>query len=293
MRRSVRDAIVGFTVIGGIVGFAAMAMWMRGIRLGSGHWTVTASFSDAGGLAERSPVTYRGILVGSVRSVKVTPEAVVAELEINKGDLRLALPVTATVASGSLIGGDAQVALVSRGTPLPDDAPRPKDADCLTSRQLCDGGSIRGQEAPSLATVTESVQQLLSQAMDAKLVPNLASSTQQFQLTAQEIEALVKQLQLEIARAQPMIENLNAATANALEASAHVNNIVAALDNPKTINELRQTAANAAQLSAKIDAVGGDVAKLTADPAFMDGLRNVTIGLGALFAEVYPSTVAK
>ena len=50
-----------------------------------------------------------------------------------------------------------------------------------------------------------------------------------------------------------MIENLNVATANALEASAHVNNIVAALDNPKTINELRQTAANAAQLSAKIE----------------------------------------
>ena len=40
MRRSVRDAIVGFTVIGGIVGFAATAMWMRGIRLGSTHWTV-------------------------------------------------------------------------------------------------------------------------------------------------------------------------------------------------------------------------------------------------------------
>ena len=94
MRRSVRDAIVGFTVIGGIVGFAATAMWMRGVRLGSSHWTVTASFSDAGGLAERSPVTYRGILVGSVRSVKVTPQAVVAELEINKGDLKLSLPVT-------------------------------------------------------------------------------------------------------------------------------------------------------------------------------------------------------
>jgi len=25
----------------------------------------------------------------------------------------------------------------------------------------------------------------------------------------------------------------------------------------------------------------------------MDGLRNVTIGLGALFAEAYPTTVAK
>ena len=87
MRRSVRDAIVGFTVIGGIVGFASTALWLRGLRLGAGHWSLTARFNDAAGLAERSPVTYRGILVGSVRSIEVTPEAVVAELEINQADL--------------------------------------------------------------------------------------------------------------------------------------------------------------------------------------------------------------
>ena len=103
----------------------------------------------------------------------------------------------------------------------------------------------------------------------------------------------MEQLRVEIARAQPMIENLNAATANAVQASVHVNNIVAALDNPKTLNELRQTAANAAELTAKIDAVGGDVANLTADPAFMAGLRNVTIGLGELFAEVYPAETSE
>jgi hypothetical protein len=34
MRRSVRDAIVGFTVLGGLVGFAATGMWMRGHSLG-------------------------------------------------------------------------------------------------------------------------------------------------------------------------------------------------------------------------------------------------------------------
>lgn len=117
MRRSVRDAIVGFTVIGGIIGFASTALWLRGVRLGSSHWILTARFNDAAGLAERSPVTYRGILVGSVRSIAVTPEAVVAELEIDNGDLLLSLPVTATVGSSSLLGGSAQVALVSSGGP--------------------------------------------------------------------------------------------------------------------------------------------------------------------------------
>ena len=37
-----------------------------------------------------------------------------------------------------------------------------------------------------------------------------------------------------------------------------------------------------------IRAVESGVAQLTADPAFMRALRNVTIGLGEVFAEVYP-----
>ena len=92
MRRSFRYAIFGFTLIGGSIGFASTALWLRGVRLGASHWSLPARFNDAAGLAERSPVTYRGILVGSVRSIAVTPEAVVAELEINQADLRHRCP---------------------------------------------------------------------------------------------------------------------------------------------------------------------------------------------------------
>ena len=264
-----------------------------GVRLGSSHWTLTARFSDAAGLAERSPVTYRGILVGSVRSIAVTPEAVVAELEIDKGDLRLPLPVTATVASGSLLGGDAQVSLVSRGTPLPKDAPLPRAADCSADQQLCDGSTVEGREAASLTTVTDTLQELLAQAQKERVIPHVASSLEQIDATAKEFELLTVQLQDELAKAAPVIRNLEAATANAVAATAHVNNIAASLDNPQTLNELKQTAANAARLTAKIDAVGGDVARLTADPEFMKGVRNLTIGLGELFGEIYPAQTAQ
>lgn len=282
MRRSVRDAIVGFTVIGGIIGFASTALWLRGIRLGSSQWTLTARFNDAAGLAERSPVTFRGIVVGSVRSIVVTPEAVVAELTIIKGDLRLPLPVSATVGAGSLLGGDAQVALVSRGIPLPQDAPLPRGADCQPSLQLCDGGTVVGREAPSLSTVTTTMQELLAQVRDERVIPNVANSLEQIKATTKEFEALTVQLQHELAKAAPVIRNLEAAT-------AHVSNIASSLDNPQTVSELKQTAANAAQLTAKIDAVGGDVARLTSDPEFMKGVRNLTIGLGELFSEIYPA----
>ena len=286
MRRSVRDAIVGFTVIGGIIGFASTALWLRGVRLGASHWTLTARFDDAAGLAERSPVTYRGILIGAVRSIEVTPEAVVAELEINKGDLRLSRPVTVTVGAGSLLGGDAKVALVSRGEPLPQDAPLPRGVDCQPTRQLCNGGAVVGREAPSLSTVTATMQELLAQVQDERVIPNVAASLEQIEATTKEFEALTAQLQDELAKAAPVIRNLEAAT-------AHVNNIAASLDNPQTVSELKQTAANAAQLTAKIDAVGGDVAQLTGDPEFMKGVRNLTIGLGELFGEIYPAQTAR
>ena len=286
MRRSVRDAIVGFTLIGGIIGFASTVLWLRGVRLGASHWMLTARFNDAAGLAERSPVTYRGILVGSVRSIAVTTEAVVAELEINQADLRLPLPVTATVESSSLLGGSARVALISAGRPLGKDAPLPRAAGCRADRQLCDGSSIEGREAASLSTVTETLQDLLAQAQQERVIPHAAESLEQIDATAKEFEALTVQLQDELVKAAPVIRNLELAM-------AHLNNIVASLDNPQTLSELQQTAANAAQLTATIDAVGGDVAQLTGDPEFMKGVRNLTIGLGELFGEIYPAQAAQ
>ena len=289
MRRSVRDAIVGFTVIGGVVAFVSTMSWMRGIRLGAGDWALTASFADASGLAVRSPVTYRGILVGSVKAIRVTPTSVVADLEINNAELRLPLPVTAMVASGSLLGGDAQVSLMSTGAPLGDRSADPTSSDCQPTLQLCHQASVEGVGAPSLGSVTDSLQVLLSEAKEARLVTSLAKSTQQIDETAREIEVLTVKLQKELTKVEPVLRNLEAATVNAVDASQHVTNIVAALDNPQTINDLQQTATNAVELTAKIDAVGGDVAKLTSDPEFIKGLRQVTIGLGELFGEIYPA----
>ena len=285
MRRSVRDAIVGFTVVGGIVGFAATALWLRGISLGASHWSLTARFNDAAGLAERSPVTYRGILVGSVRSIAVTPEAVVAELDINNGDLRLPLPITARVGAGSMLGGDAQVALVSQGTPLPKDAPLPGGADCQPRLQLCNGGTVTGSEVASISTVTAGMQEFLDQLQDERVIAKASESFEGIYATTKEFEDLTLQLQDQLAKVAPVIRNLESVT-------AHLNNIVASLDNPQTLSDLKQTVANAAQLTATIEAVGGDVAQLTGDPEFMKGVRNLTIGLGELFGEIYPAQTA-
>jgi phospholipid/cholesterol/gamma-HCH transport system substrate-binding protein len=289
MRRSVREGIVGFSVIAAVVAFAGTMLWLRGERVLSKTWSVTADFQDAGGLAVRSPVTYRGIMVGNVRDIKVTPQAVKVTIEITQDDLQLTLPVQATVASASLLGGDSQVALSSLGPPLKKNAPMPKSERCKGQGVLCEGAMIQGSEAPSIATITDSFQELLNQAKTEQLVPKLVGSTQQFDETLRDIELLATQLREDLARAAPTISNLNEATAQAASASRHINKVVSAFNTPTTITDLKQTVSNARSLTATFDEVGGDVEKLTADPQFMAAVRSVTIGLGHFFHELYPA----
>ena len=303
MRRSVREALVGFSLVGAIAGFAGTMLWLKGVRLGSETWTVTADFANAGGLAVRSPVTFRGIMVGTVRSVDVTPMTVKATLEINADDLKLPLPVKASVSSASLLGGDSQVELVTTGAPLPKNAPTPKSGRCRNSGILCNGATVPGESAASLSTVTATLEQLLNEAQKANLIPELVASTKQFGITSQDaskflntadlaaenVDELVHQLRAEVARAKPTIENLNRATAEAADAAAHINNLAGAIDNPETVSDLKQTVTNARDLTARIDQVGGDIEQLTDDPRFMKGLRSLMIGLGTLFEEVYPA----
>jgi len=99
-------------------------------------------------------------------------------------------------------------------------------------------------------------------------------------------QGLVGDLRTSVRNVQPTINNLNNST-------AHILNFTKALDNPKTISELKGTIANMEELTATIDRVGGDIEKLTSDKRFMQGLRSVSIGLGAFFDELYPAKTAE
>ncbi len=306
MRRSVREALVGFSLLAAISGGFGLWLWLRGVSIGRSTWTVTASFADASGLAERSPVSYRGVLVGSVRSVKITNRAVLAELEITDPSLRLARPVVAQVGTSSLLGGDAQVALLSSGPPLPESLPGPRDRGCDSRRMLCQNGQVPGVATASLQTVTDTVQKLLDQADRDKLVEKMVAATASFEATAREAEKLSKEGQVFVAEANrlvgtlnrsagkidPILSNANRASVDVAQASRHIRNLSAALDNPRTVADLQATLTNAKQLTDRWSAVGGDVRKLTDDPRFMDGIRSVSVGLGRFFEELYPAQTA-
>lgn len=289
MRRSVREAIVGFSLLAAAASVVGLSYWLRGMNFSRDTWVLHARFTQADGLAARSPVVFRGVLVGNVRSVRVTPEAVLADLEISNRDLRLSRPVVAEIGEASLLGGEAQVTLIASGPPLPPGSPAPASAGCRASEMLCNGSQINGVTGATLESVTALMQKLLQEGDKAQLVNKFATLATSFDKTSRDASAfmkdgqdLVKELETSVRRAQPTIDNLNATT-------AHARRLLAALDNPKTVGELQNTVVNAEKLTARWEAVGGDVNKLSSDPRFMDGVRSVAIGLGKFFEELYPA----
>jgi len=304
MRRSVREALVGFSLLAGIAGGLGFWLWLKGISLQRNVWTIEAHFADAAGLADRSAVLFRGVQVGNVRSIRVSGQTVAARLEISDPQLRLPRPVVARIASSSLLGGDAVVSLLSSGGPLPS-GPGPRDPACDEKRQVCDGGKVAGVAAPTLESVTETVQRLLSQADRERLVPQMAGATRAFERSAGEAEKLsrdgqvfvkdaqrlVSELNASVRKADPILANLNKASAEAAAATRHARSVAARIDNPKLTQDLQATLTNARKLTDRWSAVGGDVNKLTSDPKFMDGVRSVSVGLGKFFEELYPAKV--
>ena len=76
MRRSFRDAIVGFSLLGGVIIFSGLILWIKGLRVSSNTWSFKANLDDASGLSIGTPVKFRGIHVGSVKDISFTPNNV-------------------------------------------------------------------------------------------------------------------------------------------------------------------------------------------------------------------------
>ena len=306
MRRSVREALVGFTVLAAIASGLGLWFWLKGVSLARGNWTILASFPDAAGLAKRSPVAYRGVLVGRVRSIRVSGEEVLAELEITDPSLHLARPVVARVGAGSLLGGDAMVSLLSGASPSAGgslrNAPGPLAAGCDNARLVCDRGRVSGVAAPTLDTVTATVQKMLDQADRQGLIQRMVLATDAFDRTADETrklsiqgqrfvgdaQQLVKGLNGVVGNSAPIVHNLTAASSEVNQASRSVKRLAGQLDNAATVRDLQATLANARQLTQRWESVGGDVQKLTGDPSFLAGMRSVSVGLGKFFDDLYP-----
>ena len=280
MRRSIRDAIIGFSLLGGIGIFAGSILWIRGVKINSNSWQVNVNFEDASGLAEMSPVTYRGIIIGSIKKIIFKTNYVQTKVQINDGDLILRKPVTAKIVTSSVLGGDAQLSFSSIGKTSEKSNSKPTSKNCNSKLILCNDDFIKGEKLTSISSITESFDKVLQQADQEKIVDSMAMSMKQFDQTQANLDELVELTKSEIIRAQPIITELT-------EAASHLNNILATIDNPETLKDIKEVAVSTNAITKRLNRLGGKLEETMKDRELMQALRKITIGLSKLFNELY------
>ena len=281
MRRSLRDSIVGFSLLGGFLIFTFFTFWLRGVRLSSKNWHLFAEFNNASGLSKKSPVTYRGILVGSIEEILFTNESIKAKIVLNNPDIILTRPVFAEVVTNSFLGGDVQVALETSENKIPEDIAKPTSEKCDAKIIICEGDTIIGKELSSLSNITNRISQILKESNQENLIENIIKSIDQFDKTQENLDELIYLSKQEILRVEPLIKEMRIAI-------NHLNNILSTIDNKETLNDIKLTISAARSISSKIDELSDDFEKLIQDEELTKSIRDLTIGLSKFFNEVYP-----
>ncbi len=281
MRRSLRDSIVGFSLAGGLVIFISFSFWLRGIKLSSKDWFIFANFNNASGLSKKSPVTYRGIIVGSIEDLIFTNESIKAKIVINNPDIILAKPAFAKVVTNSFLGGDVQVAIETSEANLPKNIEKATSKLCNKNLIVCEGDTIKGKQLSSLSNITNKINELLRDSNQENLVENIIKSIEQFDKTQENLDELIYLSKQEINRVKPLLSNLTVAAGN-------LNTILATLNDAETLEDLKLTIEASRSISQKINLMADDFELLMKDQELTSALRDLAIGLSKFLNEIYP-----
>ena len=281
MRRSLRDSIVGFSLIGGLIIFTSFSFWLRGIKLSSKDWFLYANFNNASGLSKKSPVTYRGIIVGSIEDLIFTNESIKAKIVINNPEIILAKPAFAKVVTNSFLGGDVQVALETSEANLPENVEKATSKVCNSKLIVCEGDTILGKKLSSLSNITNRINKLLKDSNQENLVENIINSIEQFDKTQENLDELIYLSKQEIIRIKPFLNDLTIA-------AGHLNKILATMNDAETLEDIKLTLEASSSISRKINLLADEFELLMKDQELTSALRDLAIGLSKFLNEIYP-----
>ena len=132
LTRTTRIQLVAFAVIAVVVlAYTAFHYASLGRYFGlRGYYTVQLDLSNAGGIFPNGDVTYRGVSVGRVGTLQLTPDGVVADLNISSSAPPIPAHLHAVVADLSAVGEEyvdlrpltSQGPYLAQGSVIPRDA---------------------------------------------------------------------------------------------------------------------------------------------------------------------------
>lgn len=310
MKDSTVNTIVGATTIAGIVGLVGLLMILGGLSQSfGGGYEVTITSPDAAGLHEGSRVTYSGIDIGRIESVKFQEQpktGVIALALITDDDVQLPEDVTVSI-QNPLLGGSATAAMVRE--PGPVEGYLPKDGSA----------TILGEPAVDLSMLAAELRNALGGPMDEfqRISDNFEALSQEWTLVGENVNQLVEMrsttdvdngdavgnVATVLARADQRLaelkeaiegvnayvndeelrENIRTGAANAKVLSQRVNDSLDTLKNRyvAVADEISSVMESAKKLTDKAVDGGGTIGRMMSDPELYENLNDASQRLKA------------
>ena len=282
------EVTVGIMVVAGIILLVLGALWLGGKPWGQEQLELTAIFREVGELREGNPVKYRGVQVGRVTGIELSPggQGVLVRMEVQPGlDFP---PQPAVVLAPASLFGDWQASIISMPS-QPDLAfTTAPDAEILPGASLPDITeltAVGARIAEDLETLSERVELAFTEETAIKLrqtVENVQEISEQLTgFVAQQTETY-----------QGVSQNVLAATQNIEEATATVERVATGVEDeiPVIVANARQASQNLQELSEALQGAASGVPGLVARAdTTLTTLNQVAVDVGGLVRDAGPA----
>ncbi|NET38623.1 MAG: MCE family protein [Cyanothece sp. SIO1E1] len=229
--RTIREGSVGLFILVGLVLFGGLALWIRGLNLGTRSYRIVLEFSNTANMQLGAPVRYRGVAVGKIVDIKPGSNTVDVLVEISRPDLPMPSAVAVEANQSGLIGETSidifpQTALLEETMTA-----SPLASDCDSNIIICDGDRLQGDIGVSFDELIRSTSSLADLLSDPELyaelrafVSNTSDASAGVAKLADKATDLVDSLDQEIG---PLVASAKAAASSTEKAANQISLTVA------------------------------------------------------------------
>jgi phospholipid/cholesterol/gamma-HCH transport system substrate-binding protein len=294
------EALVGLTVILGIITAVAGSVWLSGRSWGEQEREVVASFARVGALELGNPVTYRGVSVGRVRKIELSPRGTGVFVTLGvRQDLELESDAGVVLSPSSLFG-DWQAEIVSQAQyPSLEFTGVPR-ANVLPGATLPDISELTAVAA-RIASDIEVLSERIQIAFTPETAVKIRSTIERVEEVSQQLSGFIDvqtRTYDQVGRnVLTSTENIRGATAAAQATMEDIRTSLQTGDVQEVLANARQATANLNALTAELRTAAGGVPGLVARAdqtlgsfgATADALNQTIVGVQPGLAEIGPT----